>query len=84
MAIEKVEKKRAAFTTATVVQLGAMVGGALEYLALIAGYRALLLLVAVLYVGAYLLATRWPFLADRELEARPEAIAEPLATPSSA
>ena len=49
--------------------LGAMVGGALEYLALLTGYRALLPLVAMLYLGAYLLATRWRFLADRDLEA---------------
>ena len=34
--------------------LGAMVGGALEYLALITGYQALLLVVGRLYVGAWL------------------------------
>ncbi|MBA2556877.1 MAG: spermidine synthase, partial [Chloroflexi bacterium] len=39
--------------------LGAMVGGALEYLALLTGYQALLLVVALLYAAAYLLATRW-------------------------
>jgi hypothetical protein len=50
--------------------LGAMVGGALEYVALISGYRSLLLIVAALYVLAYLLATRWRALADRGLEAR--------------
>jgi len=33
--------------------LGAMVGGALEYASLITGYRALLILVAVLYAGAF-------------------------------
>jgi hypothetical protein len=49
--------------------LGAMVGGALEYLALITGYRALLLLVALLYALAYLFATRFRLLADRELTA---------------
>jgi spermidine synthase len=38
--------------------LGAMVGGALEYLALIAGYRFLLLLVAVLYGLAFLTGRR--------------------------
>ncbi|WP_329185152.1 spermidine synthase [Actinacidiphila glaucinigra] len=32
--------------------LGALTGGALEYLALLTGYRALLILVAVLYAGA--------------------------------
>ena len=49
--------------------LGAMVGGALEYLALLTGYRALLPLVAVLYLLAWLFATRWRRLADRDLEA---------------
>jgi hypothetical protein len=38
--------------------LGAMAGGALEYLALITGYRSLLLVVAVLYGLAWLFATR--------------------------
>jgi hypothetical protein len=38
--------------------LGAMVGGALEYLALIAGYRFLLVLVAVLYGLAFLTGRR--------------------------
>ena len=33
--------------------LGAMVGGCLEYLALVSGYRTLLVLAALLYVGAY-------------------------------
>jgi SAM-dependent methyltransferase len=47
--------------------LGAMVGGALEYLALITGYQALLLLVALLYGLAYLFATRFRRLADKEL-----------------
>jgi hypothetical protein len=32
--------------------LGAPTGGALEYLALVTGYQALLLVVAVLYLGA--------------------------------
>ena len=45
--------------------LGAMVGGILEYMALITGYRALLLLVAVLY-GLALLFGR------RHLGARPD------------
>ena len=48
--------------------LGAMVGGALEYLALITGYQALLLLVAGLYGLAWLFATRFRRLADRDLE----------------
>ena len=49
--------------------LGAMVGGALEYLALITGYQALLLVVAALYALAYLFATRWRKLADVDLVA---------------
>jgi hypothetical protein len=47
--------------------LGAMVGGALEYLALLTGYRALLIVVAAFYVGAWLAATRVRVLADRDL-----------------
>jgi hypothetical protein len=47
--------------------LGAVVGGAIEYLALITGYQALLLVVAGLYAGAYMFATRARFLADRDL-----------------
>jgi hypothetical protein len=50
--------------------LGATVGGALEYLALITGYQALLLLVAVLYALAWLFATRLRVGADRELDQR--------------
>jgi tRNA1(Val) A37 N6-methylase TrmN6 len=38
--------------------LGAMVGGCLEYLALIFGYDALLILAGMLYVGAYLIRPR--------------------------
>ncbi len=56
--------------------LGAMVGGALEYVALLTGYRALLLVVAALYALAWLFATRWRRLADVELardDGRPEA-----------
>jgi hypothetical protein len=47
--------------------LGAMVGGAVEYVALITGYQALLLVVAALYALAWLAATRLPLLADVEL-----------------
>ncbi|HJW21361.1 MAG TPA: hypothetical protein VJ506_02920 [Candidatus Limnocylindrales bacterium] len=47
--------------------LGAMVGGAMEYLALLTGYRALLLFVAVLYGLAWVFANRWRLLADRDL-----------------
>lgn len=35
--------------------LGAMVGGCMEYIAIITGYRGLLVLVAVLYLGAFVL-----------------------------
>jgi SAM-dependent methyltransferase len=47
--------------------LGAMAGGALEYLALLTGYQALLLVVAILYLLAWLFATRFRTLADRDL-----------------
>jgi hypothetical protein len=49
--------------------LGAMVGGALEYVALLTGYRGLLLIVAGLYGLAWLFATRWRLLADVDLAA---------------
>lgn len=48
--------------------LGAVVGGAVEYAALITGYGLLLLVVACLYAGAWLLATRVRVLADNDLE----------------
>ena len=38
--------------------LGAIVGGCLEYLSLVFGYRALLIIAAVLYVGAYAVMPR--------------------------
>ena len=38
--------------------LGAMVGGCLEYLALLIGYPALVGVAGVLYLGAFLLAPR--------------------------
>ena len=47
--------------------LGAVVGGAVEYLALITGYGFLLVIVAGLYFGAWLLATRSRFLADVDI-----------------
>ena len=47
--------------------LGAMVGGALEYVALLVGFQPLLLIVAALYATAFLLAQRVRFFADREL-----------------
>ena len=52
--------------------LGAVVGGALEYLALLTGYQFLLIVVAGLYAAAWLFATRLRLGADREL-AEPEA-----------
>jgi hypothetical protein len=48
---------------------GAVVGGALEYVALVTGYGWLLVVVAALYGAAWLLATRYRFLADSDLEA---------------
>lgn len=48
--------------------LGSMVGGALEYLALITGYQALLLVVAGLYGLAWLFASRFRVMADRDLD----------------
>jgi hypothetical protein len=50
--------------------LGAVIGGAIEYAALITGFGLLLVVVATLYLGAWLLATHFRFLADVEL-ARP-------------
>ncbi len=47
--------------------LGAMVGGAIEYLGLITGYQSLLLVVAAIYVAAWLASTRVRLLADRDL-----------------
>jgi len=48
--------------------LGAVIGGAIEYVALITGYGFLLIVVALLYLAAWLLATRFRFLADVELD----------------
>ena len=47
--------------------LGAVVGGAIEYVALISGYAWLLVIVAILYGAAWLLATRIRLMADRGL-----------------
>jgi SAM-dependent methyltransferase len=52
--------------------LGAMVGGCLEYLALLFGYHTLLILAGVLYVGAYLIKPR----AARS-QPPPSAVTEP-------
>jgi hypothetical protein len=49
--------------------LGAMIGGVIEYAALITGYRALLIAVACLYGLAWLFATRFRRLADVGLAA---------------
>lgn len=47
--------------------LGAMFGGVLEYVALLTGFRSLLLVVVVLYAAAFILARRWQLLADVDL-----------------
>jgi SAM-dependent methyltransferase len=52
--------------------LGAMAGGLLEYLALVTGYRALLILVAVLY-GLAFLSGRGHLLAPRAMVSRTSA-----------
>ncbi|MDO8562501.1 MAG: spermidine synthase, partial [Candidatus Limnocylindria bacterium] len=44
--------------------LGAMVGGALEWVALVSGYQALLLVVGACYLVAYALTARWRVLGD--------------------
>jgi hypothetical protein len=46
--------------------LGAILGGILKGSALIIGYRSQVLIAAGLYLLAYLLATRWRSLADRD------------------
>ena len=60
--------------------LGAMVGGALEYLALLTGFRSLLLVVAILYLLAFVLAKRWRLLSDRDLVAAPPETAASLSS----
>jgi hypothetical protein len=47
--------------------LCAVLGGCLDYLALVTGYRALLLVVLVLYGLAAIFATKVRLLADRDL-----------------
>ena len=47
--------------------LGAMAGGVLEYVALLSGYQTLLVVVAGLYAGAYVLSRHRRFMGDREL-----------------
>jgi hypothetical protein len=51
--------------------LGAMVGGAIEYVALITGYQALVPIVGGLYLAAFMLATRVRLLADVDLTTPP-------------
>ena len=64
--------------------LGAMVGGALEYVALITGFQSLLILVAGLYVAAFLLARRFTFLADAQLvDERSMPSSEPAVAPAA-
>jgi hypothetical protein len=46
-----------------------MVGGVLEYAALVTGYQALLLIVAGLYAVAYVAGSRVRLFADRRLVA---------------
>jgi spermine/spermidine synthase len=53
--------------------VGAMVGGAMEYLALVTGFRALLIVVVLLYGSAYVLSRRFRLLADRDLAYEPPA-----------
>ena len=50
--------------------LGAMFGGIVEWLALVIGYQGLLPIVAACYVAAYVLGSRWRWLADRQIELR--------------
>ena len=52
--------------------LGATLGGILEYAALLIGYRALVVAIALLYALAWLFAVRWPHLADVRLVSRGE------------
>jgi spermidine synthase len=61
--------------------LGAMVGGAIEYLALITGYGSLLIVVALLYGLAWLFATRLRLLNDRELDEREPLVPPPTPVP---
>ena len=51
--------------------VGAMLGGVIEYLSLLTGYRFLLVVVGGLYVLAWLFASRIRLLADRQLAPEP-------------
>ncbi|MDT5051306.1 MAG: hypothetical protein QOG75_7234, partial [Mycobacterium sp.] len=57
--------------------LGAIVGGCLEYLSLVFGYRALLLLAAALYISAYLVMPRQSRPADAGGETESEQLPLP-------
>ncbi len=59
--------------------LGAMVGGLLEYSALIVGYRSLLVVVAALYGLAFLAGRRY-LVPGARAEAAPPRVAEPVPT----
>jgi SAM-dependent methyltransferase len=63
--------------------LGAMIGGAVEYVSLLAGFRALLLIAGALYALAMLLATRYRFLGDRELDLDTPAASSAALSPAS-
>jgi spermidine synthase len=58
--------------------LGAMFGGCLEYLALATGYRWLLVICAILYIGAYLIMPR-----REAVGARPESATAPAHHPAA-
>jgi hypothetical protein len=64
--------------------IGAVVGGALEYVALLTGYRTLLAVVAGLYIAAYFFAGRFRILADRDLQQPevPDAARAPASLPA--
>lgn len=51
--------------------LGAMVGGVLEYVALLTGYRWLIVVVVATYLVGYLLASRWRRPGDGRLVLEP-------------
>jgi hypothetical protein len=54
--------------------IGALVGGVLEYSALVTGYQALLIIVAAIYAAAYLAVSRVRLFADRRLVAAEPAV----------
>jgi hypothetical protein len=62
--------------------LGAMLGGVLEYLSLITGYRGLLVLAAVLYALAWVFGARKIGQTIETAEPEPAAAGEPAAAPS--